>query len=788
MQAAEISSSTGFKGEGQAIVFVDTGVRRNGIALEDRVDDDRYVAVDPGRNDMTLDDKVGHGTVVAQIAAGGALGGWPRGVAPAADIVSVRALDDSLADASASQTLDLVAWSSAMTWAGTKGNIVNISGERVSWHAQDVSALVTSLAGLDKQLIVTPAGNGGGAQPSAFASIPELPSSAVTGADPATLRDHWITVAAVDSAAPTRLASYSNACGAAMDHCMVAPGDVYVPADNHSAQETHLRMVSGTDYAAPQVSGASALLSQRFPGMTARQVQETLLLTAKDLGAPGVDPMFGWGLLDAGKGIKGPPRLRTDWDVEVPANAAWLLDNDIDGSGALTIRGGGTVWIRGVAGWQGRTDVVDGTLLMQKAALTAPVDVGAGSVLDVRGGTVRGDITSRGGWLSFSQQTGEASPVIEGDIYNLGGWIWAPTGTTFKGDYVQDASAHYWAYLGRETFHLQGTATLAGELAVVGVNPGFVAPSRYVVLTADGGITGTFSSLYLANSRFLVVANMGQDAHNVWLDVIRADVYATAATLNLAPASIASAIRVEESFDRIEDQGADQAFLRGAAALQNVADAENFDRSLSSLSGELHDMDAAFAMVAVDGNRRAVESRLDAGDTNASRGAWSQRLDATRGWSSFDVSSSGWLLGFDQSARGGTTLGASLSQTDGSAWHAQRYDRERNRQVDAQLYKSWRIGEDGYLLGTAGFGHMQRWLQREVLLGNETYRVSSDYAHRYAALSLQSGRRIPLAGSTITPYVGVQALQLARDGFSEQGASGFGLTTNDATMSAAQAL
>ena len=36
----------------------------------------------------------------------------------------------------------------------------------------------------------------------------------------------------------------------------------------------------------------------------------------------------------------------------------------------------------------------------------------------------------------------------------------------------------------------------------------------------------------------------------------------------------------------------------------------------------------------------------------------------------------------------------------------------------------------------------------------------------------------------MTPYAGVQALRLDRDGFGEQGAAGFGLSTSASTMDA----
>ena len=69
--------------------------------------------------------------------------------------------------------------------------------------------------------------------------------------------------------------------------------------------------LSGTSFSAPHVAGALALLLQAFPSLTGQQALQILFQTATDLGAPGVDPIYGHGLVDPG------PRLlaarRAQW-------------------------------------------------------------------------------------------------------------------------------------------------------------------------------------------------------------------------------------------------------------------------------------------------------------------------------------------------------------------------------------------------------------------------------------------------------------------------------------------
>lgn len=61
---------------------------------------------------------------------------------------------------------------------------------------------------------------------------------------------------------------------------------------------------NGTSFAAPQVAGVAALLLAVRPGLTAEELVGILLQTCDDLGAPGFDPSFGWGRLNAGRALR----------------------------------------------------------------------------------------------------------------------------------------------------------------------------------------------------------------------------------------------------------------------------------------------------------------------------------------------------------------------------------------------------------------------------------------------------------------------------------------------------
>ncbi len=83
---------------------------------------------------------------------------------------------------------------------------------------------------------------------------------------------------------------------------IAAPGmSIQAPsASNDSGYE----QCEGTSFSAPLVSAACALLFSCDPSLSASEAVELLYRTADDLGAPGKDEYFGWGLLDVDEAVR----------------------------------------------------------------------------------------------------------------------------------------------------------------------------------------------------------------------------------------------------------------------------------------------------------------------------------------------------------------------------------------------------------------------------------------------------------------------------------------------------
>jgi hypothetical protein len=99
-----------------------------------------------------------------------------------------------------------------------------------------------------------------------------------------------IAVAATD--AQDRLFAASNRGS----HIAIsAPGvDIFLPAPDEKYQ-----MTSGTSFSAAYVSGLAALMLERNPTLKPDELRAILMKTARDLGAPGRDDLFGAGEADA---------------------------------------------------------------------------------------------------------------------------------------------------------------------------------------------------------------------------------------------------------------------------------------------------------------------------------------------------------------------------------------------------------------------------------------------------------------------------------------------------------
>ena len=106
--------------------------------------------------------------------------------------------------------------------------------------------------------------------------------------------DNVIYVGEIDS--NNSIPSWSNQAGDAnKDRFIVTSSDVMTSASDG--------VPDGNSYAAPRVAGVGVLVLHKFPNLNGSQTATVILHTADDLGATGVDSVYGHGQLNAGAAL-----------------------------------------------------------------------------------------------------------------------------------------------------------------------------------------------------------------------------------------------------------------------------------------------------------------------------------------------------------------------------------------------------------------------------------------------------------------------------------------------------
>ncbi|ALJ27719.1 extracellular serine protease [Stenotrophomonas acidaminiphila] len=776
---ARAAQAAGFTGAGIRIGVVDSGVMRNHPTLAGRVVAN-FSYVDPRRNNLAVDDVVGHGTTVAQLAAGAAAGQWPGGIAPGAQIVSARIINDERPKDDGSGQGNEVTGGLGMSGvhddlirAGVR--IMNNSWGGLYWTRPTVTAQIAAeyrpfIVGNDG-LVVFATGNESRANPSDMAALPRQPGE--NGSRPAAdLERGWLAVAALDTANPSRLADYSNACGVARNYCLVAPGTSAFVGPNATASNLSYYYGSGTSYAAPLVSGAAALVWQAFPYFDNNLVRQTLLGTATDLGDPGPDAVFGYGLLNVGKAVKGPARF--DWgDVTVDVNQLGLgsvWSNDISGTGGLIKRGPGALTLTGTNTYSGQTRIELGMLALRDgASIRSDVNIG-------------GPASPYTPSLYFMEGNNKVIGNVDsaGNLYVMNG----NSSATIQGNYVQQKTARMIIALGIDALHVTGTATLQGGRVLVDrIVPGYVPQdgTRQGLIRADGGLSGQFDMAPAATQNAglaLLQADYGYDSHNAWLDLQQVSVTAAAQVAGADATAMAAAQRVQQAFELLDGDVnlRSGAFAAGAGALQRGGGGfDGLGASLRSLTGEAHALALAMTFDSIDMNRRALSAQFGEGGSRAD-GAWSRSLGGggQGGYAGGDYRLGGWMLG-RETGMGDARVGFAFGQMQAQLAGGEASDRGRDRQTQARFYAGRQWGQ-AYALGQIGFGGFQRELDRGLLLGGERAGVMARYDGRFLSGSAEAGYRFDLGRGAFTPYLGADYARIDSDAFQEQGGYGFGLS------------
>jgi subtilase-type serine protease len=344
---------------------------------------------------------------------------------------------------------------------------------------------------------------------------------------------------------------YAATCAGQVAAC-VANGTI-PPAANYARQNQNyttfltygLPSVGDTTLSPVVPAGASSLIAARFPYLNAAQLDQVLATTELPSGGP-IDNGTGWARLNLYAAAGGYGAFPSNVAVSMNAalgglNAFDIWSNAITGPGGLTLQGSGTLILAGNNLYTGGTTVQGGTLAVTgtlggnltiapgatfvgnggyavsgNATLT-----NAGTLIEVNTplinagtasntGTIVGDVANSGSFNNNAVVTGAFANAgllsgngVVGSLALLPGSVIAPgnsIGTTqVLGNLTVAPGAVYQAQVGAngaDLIRVGGTASLSGgTVVVIPFGAGPALGSSFPILTAAGGVSGSFSSL-----------------------------------------------------------------------------------------------------------------------------------------------------------------------------------------------------------------------------------------------------------------------------------------------------
>ena len=616
---------------------------------------------------------------------------------------------------------------------------------------------------------------------------------------------NWLSVASLQDPSNSgdySISTFSSRCGYTASFCVSAPGTrVYSSVIEGTSVEnltTGYAKYSGTSMAAPHVAGSVAVLMERFPYLNGAQVAEVLKTTATDMGAPGIDALYGWGMINLGKAINGPGMLATVEDipeefripdptgvaygptqfvVDLPGVGAVLdkgkptervcsdvlcgLDfwsNDISGHGGLTKEGMGTLVLTGNNTYSGPTLVNQGRLAVN-GSVTSTVSVQSGGI--VGGSGTVGSLTARqGGTVAPGNSIGTLN--VAGNVsFEPGSRYAVEVGPNGQSDRIQSS----------------GSATIGGgEVAVTLENsPNLLTQSevrsllgqQYTILSAQQGVSGQFDAV-APNYLFLGTGLSYQP---------------TGVTLSVGRNGTSFASVAQTPNERAVAAAAD-ALAAGNPVYESLlgsGTAGEARQAFRQLSGQIH-ADIASALVndsrylreALNGRLRQAEGLASSSAIKADEGgAWAQLLGA---WdhasgdanaTGYQASTYGVLVGLDSAAADDWRLGVATGYTRTSLHGGY------GSKADSDNYHLAAYGDKQFgalaLRGGAGYTWHRIDTKRSVNYGMQSDRDTAKYSARTEQLFAEAGYSVQGEWLNLEPFVNLAYVNFENNGIAESG-------------------
>jgi len=420
------------------------------------------------------------------------------------------------------------------------------------------------------------------------------------------------------------------------------------------------------------------------------------------------------------------------------------------GLGTIAHYAGTTLLSADSSGFSGAVHVHGGSLLVD-GILGGSVAVHDGALLG-GSGTVGTTTVGPGGTIAPGNSIGTL--VVDGN-YVQG------DGSTYQLE--MDAAGN------SDLIDVAGTAQLDGGTVQVLLLDG-VAPmdAPYTILTAAGGLAGTFDALETSiGSTLFLAPTLDYDSNNVYFLVAQGMAFADAA---LTPNQVAAA-------SAADSLGPGNVLWDAIAQLTDEADAHV---AFDALSGEVHASlkaglveDSRFMRDAVNGRLRSVQVAGTPDGTAAWGMGYGSRghIDGDGNAARLDRSARGFFVGADialgEAWRGGIAIGRGKASYDID-------DRMSSADVDSNLLAAYAGAQ--FANWGLRFGAVSHWhdvdTRRAVAFPGFATTAEATYEARTTQLFGEAGYRIETGAAAVEPFAGLAYVKLDADAAGEGGSAG----------------
>lgn len=437
--------------------------------------------------------------------------------------------------------------------------------------------------------------------------------------------------------------------------------------------------------------------------------------------------------------ISGGAEVRVDHSL-----AAATLPNLVNGTGSFVKQGTGTLTITGENGLSGGTTVAAGRLDVDG-------DLGL-SVVEVQSGATLGGNGTVGGVVALAGST-----IAPGNSIGT---------LTVDGDYSQAAGSVYQVELestgANDRILVSGAADIESGAVIDVVKldaPRLVLNTRYTVLTADEGVTGTYTLTGATRVSAFINVLATYDANNVYLGVTKNRAFAAAGA---TPNQIAAA--------RGADSPSNGALFTAIAYLQTDGEARS---AFDQISGEIH---ASVRHATFEDSRFVREGVVNhlTSPEDAQRGIW---MHAYGSWGSVDGDGNGaeidrdiggFFIGGDIFAGNGLTAGILAGYGSATIRVDDRASSAKTDDYHVGAYFGFESGGFGARLGTA---YMWRDVKtnRSVSFTGFSDSLRGDYRTRVFQLFGDFGYNIAIGGAGLEPFLALAYVNVDTETFREAG-------------------